>query len=418
MQATTAYDTTTTTTTIANPPTKRQKLIHHHHQHHRQAPPPKPDQLLIPGLPDHVAQLCLSLVHPSLLYSVCHSWRRLIYSPSFPPFLSLYTLLSSTTTDSTSTSPSPSTSPSTSPSPADASLQFLSFDPISSTWQPLPPPPESDPPLRPVLRHPSFISRLLPIQSVSVSGRLILLAASTDGLFPAFSRPLVFNPLSRTWTFGPPLATPRRWCAAGAAAGALYVASGIGSQFSTDVAKSVEKWSVCKRRWRWDNVKGLKDGKFCREAIDAVGWRGKLCMVNVKGDSAKEGVVYDVEKDAWEEMPKGMVGGWRGPVAAMDEEVMYAVDEANGALIKYDSARDDWDRVMESEKLVGAQQIAAGGGRVCVVCSGGGGIVVVDVVALPARVWVVETPPGFEAVAVHILPRMSLNPRYTDCCGY
>ncbi|KAF2321934.1 hypothetical protein GH714_004663 [Hevea brasiliensis] len=145
-------------------------------------------------------------------------------------------------------------------------------------------------------------------------------------------------------------------------------------------AKSVEKWDFLHNKktaavtghclttrskgssWKWEKVKGLKDGRFSRDAIDAVGWRGKLCMVNVKGHAAKEGLVYDTEKDAWEDMPEGMLAGWKGPVAAMDEEV---------------------------------------------IGSNNGGIVVLDVVAMPVRLWILETPPGFEAVAVHILPRMS-----------
>jgi hypothetical protein len=102
-----------------------------------------------------------------------------------------------------------------------------------------------------------------------------------------------------------------------------------------------------------------------------------------------------------------MVAGWRGPVAAMDEEVMYVVDEAKGVLRKYDPERDCWERIMESERLIGAQQIAAGGGRVCVICGGSTELVVLDVVALPVRLWVVETPPGFEAFRIHILPRIS-----------
>ncbi|KAJ9178293.1 hypothetical protein P3X46_010188 [Hevea brasiliensis] len=383
---------------------KRQTLTKHHR--HRQELSD-----LIPGLPDHIAELCLSRVHPSLLYSVCLSWSRLIYSPCFPPFLSLYTVLSSKRTDH---------------SDLTNSIQFFNFDPISSRWASLPPPPP-DPPLRLLLRHPSFISRYLPIQFVSVSGHLILLAATAHNFSPALSRPLIFNPLSRTWVFGPQLASPRRWCAAGAINGAIYVGSGIGSYFSADVAKSVEKWDFLHNKktaavtghclttrskgssWKWEKVKGLKDGRFSRDAIDAVGWRGKLCMVNVKGHAAKEGLVYDTEKDAWEDMPEGMLAGWKGPVAAMDEEVMYVVEEIKGALKKYDPERDDWEYIMESERLIGAQQIAAGGGRVCVVCSGSnnGGIVVLDVVAMPVRLWILETPPGFEAVAVHILPRMS-----------
>lgn len=159
--------------------------------------------------------------------------------------------------------------------------------------------------------------------------------------------------------------------------------------------------------WEWKRKSGLKDGRFSREAIDAVGWRGKLYMVNVRGDAAKEGVVYDVEKDEWEEMPEGMLAGWRGPVAAMNEDVMYALDEGKGALRKYVPERDVWEKILESERLRGGRQMAAGGGRVCVVGQRGLGIIVVDVVAPLRRFWVVDVPVGFEAVAVHILPRMN-----------
>uniref|UniRef100_A0A2N9GUG6 F-box domain-containing protein n=1 Tax=Fagus sylvatica TaxID=28930 RepID=A0A2N9GUG6_FAGSY len=363
-----------TTTTPA--PTKRKKVTNHNQLLDDDQEP------LLPGLPDHIAQLCLSLIHPTpslLLYSVCHSWRRLIYSPSFPPFFSLYALLQYSN-----------------------SIQFFTFDPISSTWDLLPPPP----PLGLLLHHPSFISRNLPIQSLSVSQNLILLAATTHNLAPALSHPLIFNPVSKTWTFGPPLVTPRRWCAAGTVRGAVYVASGMGSHFSNHTARLVEKWDFIEKNWKKKG--GLKDGRFSREAIDAVGWRGKLCMVNVKGDTAaKEGVVYDVEKDVWEEMPKGMLRGWRGPVAAMDEDVMYVVDEGKGFLRKYNEEKDAWEEIMESERLRGAQHMAAAsGGKLCVVC-GGGGIVVVDVVASPRRLWRLDMPMGFEAVRVHILPRMT-----------
>ncbi|XP_016447999.2 F-box/kelch-repeat protein SKIP25-like [Nicotiana tabacum] len=374
-------------------------------------------QSLIPGIPDDIAQICLSLVQqPLTLYSVCQSWRRLLYSPSFPPFLSIYSLLK------------PSQSKEQTNQYED-SVEFANFDPISSKWHLLPPPP-LEPPLRLLLRHPSFISRHLPIQSVSVSGKFVLLAATTDHLLPALSRPLVFKPLSRKWTYGPPLATPRRWCAAGASRGVVYVASGIGSHYNQEVARSIEKWdlksnnSYCycahyscnhhhdkdkgtKSGWKWEKMGGLKDGKFSREAIEAVGWRGKLCMVNVKGNAAKEGIIYDVEKDTWQEMPEGMLVGWRGPAAAMEEEIIYMVDESKGALRKYYPGNDSWMDVLENEMLKGAQHMAAAGGRVCVVRRGGDGIAVVDVVAKPPSLVVVETPLGFQVLDVHILPRMS-----------
>ncbi|KAJ6777898.1 F-BOX/KELCH-REPEAT PROTEIN SKIP25 [Salix koriyanagi] len=388
---------TTDTAATTKHPSKRRKLTTDQHQNHQEQP-------LIPGLPDHVAQICLSHVHPSTLYTVCHPWRRLIYSLSFPPFLSLYAVLSSTSTNHHLSNTNP--------------IQSFSFDPISSKWDPLPLPPP-DPPLHLLIRHPCFISRHLPIQSISVSGRLILIAATSHNFSPALSHPLVFNPLSGVWGYGPPLTTPRRWCAAGAAHDTVYVASGIGSQFNTGVARSAEKWDLESKNvgistianktitWKWKRVKELKDGRFCRDAIDAVGWRGKLCMVNMKGDAPKEGISYDTKKDAWENMPEGMLAGWRGPVASMDEETMYVVDEAKGVLRKYDPEKDYWEHMMESERLVGAQKIAAGGGRVCAICGCSTEIVVLDVAALPVKLWVVKTPPGLEALAIHILPRMT-----------
>ncbi|CAK7331738.1 unnamed protein product [Dovyalis caffra] len=80
-----SIQTSTTDTTNKNP-TKRRKLIpdqNHHHQHHREQP-------VIPGLPDHISQLCLSLVHPLTLHSVGFSpstTRPTTPSPPPSPFL-------------------------------------------------------------------------------------------------------------------------------------------------------------------------------------------------------------------------------------------------------------------------------------------------------------------------------------------
>ncbi|KAI3801075.1 hypothetical protein L1987_29176 [Smallanthus sonchifolius] len=365
------------TTTAAY--SKRRKLIDHHHQP------------LLPGLPDHIAQLCLHLVPPSTLYSVCHSWRRLIYSSAFPPFLSLYTL-----------------------SGHNSTLQLSSFDPISSKWSVVTP---STPDLRRVcLHHPSFIARNLPMQSISVAGNLVLLAGTSVDLLPALSHPLIFNPLSKTWFSGPPLSTPRRWCAAGVSRAAVVVASGIGSHFRQNVARSVEKWAFREMdlfygkredsNGVWKKMRSLIDVKFSREAIDAVGCRGKLYMVNGKGACGKEGVVYDVNSDEWSPIQEGMLVGWRGPAAAMDEEMIYVVDEPKGVLRKYDDVMEVWVDVLEDEMLKGAEHIAAGGGKVCVVRGGGVGILVVDVVSSPPRLWVVDTPAGQQVLGLHILPRM------------
>ncbi|KAI3760179.1 hypothetical protein L1987_50570 [Smallanthus sonchifolius] len=435
-----------------NPEAKRRRISDDHHHS------------LLPGLPDHIAQLCLSLISPTALYSVCRSWRRLIYSVTFPPFRSLYAL----------------SLPTTAAVDGGQMLQLSSFDPISSKWITIDSP--TPPPYLHHLshRHPSFMSRNLPIQSVSVSGNLLLLAATSAHRnlpVPVFSHPLIFNPLSNTWSSCPPLSTPRRWCAAGAFQETVVVASGIGSHYTETVARSVEKWVFRKiesldqkpngnlkkiqslkyskikiesldknpdGNWKniqsldqnqdgnlkkiqslknsklkiesfdekgngnWEKMQSLKHSKLCREAIDAVGWKGKLCMVNVKGDYAKEGFVYNLDSDEWVEMPEGMLGGWRGPTAAMDEETMYVVDESRGVLRRYNEDGDNWSEVVEDERLKGAECIAAGGGRVCVVSEKEMGIVVVDVVAAPPMLWVVETPPGLDILALHILPRMCM----------
>ncbi|KAJ0453895.1 putative kelch-type beta propeller, leucine-rich repeat domain superfamily [Helianthus annuus] len=621
-----ANPTTTTTTTTVHPPSKRRKFSDDRHS-------------LLPGLPDHIAHLCLSLVSPSTLYSVCRSWRHLLYSATFPPFRSLYTLSLPTTTAGTAAHGG-----------AGEVLTLSSFDPISSKWITI-----TSPPLPPFLhrlshRHPSFISRSLPIQSFTVSGNLVLIAATSvhrNIPIPAFSHPIIFNPLINTWSSGPPLSTPRRWCAAGAFQDTVVVASGVGSHYTETVARSVEKWVVrknesfdqkrngnlkkiqslecmeikthsfeekrrdsngncgkiesfkyselktesfdqkrngdcenirflapknlkvesfynsrlnncekiqsfkfselktqsfdekctrfqvpknsiesfsnshlndcekiqsfkfselkteyfvgnyeniqflvpkisniesfrnshlaslqkiqslkfselktealdekrsgncaktqsfeipelntesfddkrngnCKkiqsltipelktesfddkRNWNWIKMRSLKNSKLCREPIDAIGWKGKLCMVNVKGDYTKEGFIYNLDSDEWAEMPVGMLGGWRGPVAAMEEATMYVVDESRGVLRRYNEDVDNWSEVVVDERLKGAEYIAAGGGKVCVVCENHVGIVVVDVAVVPPRLRVVEMAPGHEILGVYIMPRMCL----------
>lgn len=170
----------------------------------------------------------------------------------------------------------------------------------------------------------------------------------------------------------------------------------------------------------------MRDARFSRDAAEAVCAAGKVCMVSLRGRGAKEGAVFDLRAARWEDMPPGMLAGWKGPAAAAaaggdeDETTIFVVDEERGALSAYDWAGDRWRTVVESERLKGAAEMAAGGGRVCVAAQGGDKVLVVDVAPSRSRrwgtpaaaeprpqVWEVEAPPGKRVVALHVLPRMA-----------
>lgn len=185
----------------------------------------------------------------------------------------------------------------------------------------------------------------------------------------------------------------------------------MGSEYSSELARSAERWDLNRAGSAWEPVSPLRDGRFSREPIEMVASNGKLCMVNSRGLGAKEGIVYDIESDRWDEMPVGLLTGWTGPATVVDEGgPIFGVDEARGALRRYDWRGDTWRVVMESESLKGAIGIAGGGGRVCVTCAGGEAVAVVDVTAEGrAKMWTVLIPDGQQVVALHVLPRMSLN---------
>jgi hypothetical protein len=371
------------------------------------------DQPLLPGLPDHLAQLCLAPLPPRLLHAVCRPWRRLLYTPSFPPFLSLYAVLDDAAASSSGTG---------------GGASFAAYDAVAGRWDDLPPPPMPSSPPR--LWHQSFLSRRLPLQSVAAGGRLVLVAGSTRSLAPALPRPVVFDPSARAWRLGPrfPFA-PRRWCAAGAARGRVFVAGGVGAGYDPSDARSGATWDPTAAGW--EPIPPMRDARFSRDAAEAVCAAGKVCMVSLRGRGAKEGAVFDLRAARWEDMPPGMLAGWKGPaVAADDETTIFVVDEERGALSAYDWGRDRWRTVVESERLKGAAEMAAGGGRVCVAAQGGEKVLVVDVApcrpttstppsrrwgapvaAAPRpwprpRVWEVAAPPGKQVVALHVLPRM------------
>ncbi|KAF8772100.1 hypothetical protein HU200_006093 [Digitaria exilis] len=366
------------------------------HLEHQQ---PQQEQPLLPGLPDHLAQLCLAPLTPRLLHAVCRPWRRLLYTPSFPPFLSLYAVLDGG---------------------ADAGVSFAAYDAIAGRWDDLPSPPS--PP--PMLWHPAFLSRRLPLQSVAAAGRLVLVAGSTHSLAPALPHPVVFDPSTSRWRVGPRFPfSPRRWCAAGSAAGKVFVAGGVGAGYDARDARSGAVWDPSASSSSpgaakgWEAIPPMRHSAFSRDAAEAVCSGGKVCMVSLRSRGAKEGAVFDLGAGRWEDMPPGMLAGWKGPAAAGGggDETIFVVDEERGALMAYEWGDDRWRTVVESERLKGAAEMAAGGGKVCVAAEGGAKVIVVDVTSTKTKrgaaratgMWEVAAPEGKRVVALHVLPRMT-----------
>jgi len=180
-------------------------------------------------------------------------------------------------------------------------------------------------------------------------------------------------------------------------------------------------WDPASPAAAWEPLPPMRDCRFSRDAAEAVCSGGKVCMVSLRSRGAKEGAVFDLAARRWEDMPPGMLAGWKGSAAAASTggaETIFVVDDERGALIAYDWGGDRWRTVAESERLKGAAEMAAGGGRVCVAAEDGAKVIVVDVTtpkpprraggpAAAPRMWEVAAPAGKRVVALHVLPRMT-----------
>lgn len=200
----------------------------------------------------------------------------------------------------------------------------------------------------------------------------------------------------------------------------MFVAGGVGAGYDASDARAGAVWdpTAAAAEGDWEPLPPMRHSAFSRDAAEAVCSGGKVCMVSLRSAGAKEGAVFDLGAGRWEDMPLGMLACWKGPAAAAaiaggGAETIFVVDEERGALIAYDWGGDRWRTVVESEKLKGAAEMAAGGGRVCVAAEGGEKVIVVDVTGKTRRrgaaptMWEVAAPAGKRVVALHVLPRMT-----------
>ncbi|XP_068648532.1 F-box protein AFR-like [Aristolochia californica] len=274
-------------------------------------------EVLIPGLPDEIAEQCLvHLPFPSqtLARSVSRSWKKAFSNPNFLlskkslslslPYIFVHVSHKST-----------------------GYTRWQAFDPRSRSWFPLPPMPCS----RKFSSPGSLASAALPRE-----GRLFVLGgACTDNQSPL--RTLVsYHAPTNSWSLASPMRTPRSFFAAAALGGKIIAAGG-------DPAASAECYDPAQNKW--SPVSGMRAGI---PRYDAATVGSKLYIT--EGWSwpfsfPPRGAVYDAEADRWEEMPGGLCDGWTGAGVVLGERLFVIREHGDRRLKVYEPKTDAWREV-------------------------------------------------------------------------
>ncbi|KAF3792142.1 F-box protein [Nymphaea thermarum] len=291
--------------TLPKSPEDRSELL-------KEAPP------LIPGLPDDVAELCLLRLpfpHHATARSVSSSWNKAISDPSFSlskkaldlslPYLFVLAY-------------DPSSCPS--PSSPVATLHCHAFNPRTSLWFSIPPPPSAN------LSPPSSASASLPHH-----GTLFLLGGlltGTDSPVPAF---LKYTPATNSWSPSAPMPTARSFFSATTVAGKIVA---VGDGCVDTYEPSADAWTTA----AGPRLSPYDVAVIGRKMYVTEGWAWPF-------DSLPRGAVYDAEKGKWGEMKAGMREGWTG-ASAVAEGQLLVVSEHRGTRVKaYVEERDEWEYV-------------------------------------------------------------------------
>ncbi len=364
-------------------------------------------QPLLPGLPDFLALECLARVSLATISSVSHAWRKLLSDLYFQRLRAqhgtvdldwVYTLVKS---------------------PVDGCFRWYAFDLVAGRWHDLPPPPHA---MDFQLTAPGCIGVSYSVQCTSTGTKLVMVAAlkwrkpplqqpppgddhdnrpaaaakpgqvhdsseeqdmdysrSTTTtararrsrmrpiLEPALENPLVFDPITSSWTIGSPFRVARKWCACGVGAedeNLVYVVSGCGRDWDVNVAKSAEVYDVARDTWR--RIAGPTSSKCSSEATAAVALGGNLHIVSGRGVFAKVGLVYTPATGKWTEMARHLREGITGECVSVDGK-LFVLDEVNGRLRVYDPEEyePEWRVFMEDARLQNLEQLVGRGSKLC-----------------------------------------------------
>lgn len=201
-----------------------------------------------------------------------------------------------------------------------AKIQWQALDPRSGRWLVLPPMPSLGNAAAPT----SFVCTSLPRD-----GKLFV--------FGAMGNTITFRTSTNRWSLSAPMQAPCAYSAAGNIAGKIVVAGGNGANENDDDSRAElydqenDKWAdVAKMRYKMEKHDAVvMSGKL----YVTEGWRWPFMF-------SPRGQVYDMEKDAWEEMSEGMREGWTGLAAVVGDRLVVISEHGNCQLKVYHSGDD------------------------------------------------------------------------------
>lgn len=360
----------TPATTTMPPTTTTSFLDDHPPEVPEDAGGPAPHHLLIPGLPNEIAEHCLlHLPFPdaAVARSVSSAWKRAVTDPSFQsarralsiprPHLFVFAFHRSTTR-----------------------LQWLAFDTLHRSWFALPsmPPPQqqvtadsrgsgnnTDPDApSPVLCPSAFATAAVPER-----GELYVLGGMRADNHAPLRSVVCYSAATNSWRTCAPMRSPRSYFAAGAIGGRIVVSGGTGSTlgggaihhshnqhpqqqqlYSDDEEASGSSMLSSSEVYdpstdRWTPLPRMRCGMSRYDAAVVgnklyvtEGWTWPFSL-------PPRGAAYDAQGNVWEDMRVGMREGWTGSAVVLAGR-MFVVSECGDCRVKvYDDNKDVWNQV-------------------------------------------------------------------------
>ncbi|OWM77270.1 F-box protein AFR [Punica granatum] len=277
---------------------------------------------IIPGLPDDIAELCLLHVpypYQALVRSVCSSWNRVIEDPNFlvsrkSLSLSLWYLFVCSFHKST------------------ARIQWQALDPRSGSWFVLPPMPA----------HKGASAPAFAFASAPRQGKLFVLGGSHKDTKSAMGTTVMYHASTNRWSLLAPMRNPRAFFTAGCVGGKIVAAGGCRPPLCTTLS-AVECYDM--KTDTWSQAAAMRPGlvKYDSAVVGnrlylTEGWTWPFTFT-------PRGLVYDPDKDTWQEMRAGMREGWTGIGVVLKDRLFVVSEHGDHRLKVYCPEGDTWKYV-------------------------------------------------------------------------